>query len=98
MGKHLLLLLGLALLSGFVHALTCVQCDRTNADGVCQSRESTCQTSVFQQCFLRKIYKDGKFQYARQGCSSLCFPSMLFNQISRVQFMCCNKESFCNRL
>lgn len=40
-------------------ALTCVQCDRTNADGVCQSRESSCQTSGFQQCFLRKVYEVG---------------------------------------
>ncbi|XP_023557308.1 secreted seminal-vesicle Ly-6 protein 1-like [Octodon degus] len=97
-GRYLLLLLGIALLSNFMQALTCIQCDLRNADGVCEKQESSCQTYGSQRCFLRKIYDDDKFQYARQGCSDLCIPMALFNKKSKVQFLCCDNASFCNRL
>ncbi|XP_013010911.1 protein PIP-1-like isoform X2 [Cavia porcellus] len=98
MGKHLLLLLGLALLSGFLQALTCIHCNRTSVDGICQTRKSSCQTYGSQQCYLRKVYEDGIFQYARQGCSDLCFPMIPMNERTRVEFICCDNEPFCNRL
>ncbi|XP_010626980.1 secreted seminal-vesicle Ly-6 protein 1-like [Fukomys damarensis] len=98
MGKYLLLFLGLALLSYLGQALICVQCDRRNSDGVCETGEHTCQAYGSQQCSLRKIYEGDKFVYGRQGCSTLCSPMTLFSPTSRVQFLCCQDASFCNKL
>ncbi|EGW01806.1 Secreted seminal-vesicle Ly-6 protein 1 [Cricetulus griseus] len=63
MGKHfLLLLLGLCLVVGFLQALTCLQCDLLNADGVCEKGESTCEAKEDQECGIMVI---------SQGVSSL---------------------------
>ncbi|XP_047371714.1 protein PIP-1-like [Sciurus carolinensis] len=101
MGKYLsllLLLLCLSSLWGFLQALTCVQCPRISADGVCKSRESSCQAHGSQQCFLRKVYDGDKFLYGYQGCRDLCVPMSFFNRKKKVDFTCCGDKSFCNRL
>ncbi|XP_005378525.1 PREDICTED: secreted seminal-vesicle Ly-6 protein 1-like [Chinchilla lanigera] len=98
MGKYLLLLLCFTLLLDFTQGLTCIQCDRTNVNGVCDTKEGFCETHSGQQCLLQKIYEDDKLQYARQSCSSLCSPMSLFYTKFKVEFTCCNNASFCNKL
>ncbi|XP_015354577.1 protein PIP-1-like [Marmota marmota marmota] len=101
MGKHLLLLLlllGLSLLWGNLQALTCVQCPRITAKGICKSEKSSCQAHGSQQCFLRKVYEGDRFLYGYQGCSDLCIPMSFFNRNIKVDLMCCSNTSFCNRL
>ncbi|XP_014649159.1 PREDICTED: secreted seminal-vesicle Ly-6 protein 1-like [Ceratotherium simum simum] len=98
MGTHvLLLLLGLSMMLGFLHALQCFQCDRVNANGVCESGESFCQTEGSQQCFLRKVYEGDRLLYGYQGCGDLCLSMSFFKQNARVDFVCCSDTSFCNR-
>ncbi|XP_058543212.1 secreted protein of Ly-6 domain 1-like [Neofelis nebulosa] len=99
MGHCLLLLLLLVLSSqlGFLQALPCFQCPRVNASGVCETGESVCETQGSQRCFLRKVYEDDTLSYGYQGCSSVCFPLMLFNPAVTLEERCCNDSPFCNK-
>ncbi|XP_008591300.1 PREDICTED: secreted seminal-vesicle Ly-6 protein 1-like [Galeopterus variegatus] len=97
MGKHLLLLLGLSLLMGFLQALKCHQCSRVSASGVCETEESFCETKDGQQCSLRKVYEGDKISYGYQGCSSVCIPMMLLNSKVAVEYKCCNNSPLCNK-
>ncbi|KAM7337813.1 hypothetical protein ACRRTK_003932 [Alexandromys fortis] len=59
MGKHfLLLLLGLSLVLGFLQALTCLQCDKLNADGECEKGKSTCEAKDGQECGILVLSRD----------------------------------------
>uniref|UniRef100_A0A8C9M0U2 UPAR/Ly6 domain-containing protein n=1 Tax=Panthera tigris altaica TaxID=74533 RepID=A0A8C9M0U2_PANTA len=78
-------------------ALPCFQCPRVNASGVCETGESVCETQGSQWCFLRKVYEDDTLSYGYQGCSSVCFPLMLFNPAVTLEERCCNDSPFCNK-
>ncbi|XP_019668584.2 secreted protein of Ly-6 domain 1-like [Felis catus] len=78
-------------------ALPCLQCPRVNASGVCETGESVCETQGSQRCFLRKVYEDDTLSYGYQGCSSVCFPLMLFNPAVTLEERCCNDSPFCNK-
>ncbi|XP_044116623.1 protein PIP-1-like [Neovison vison] len=98
MGRCLLLLL-LVLSSqvDFLQALQCFQCQRVNASGVCQTGASVCQAEGYQQCFLRKVYKDDTLSYGYQGCSSVCYSMTMFNKDVSLEEKCCSDSSFCNK-
>uniref|UniRef100_G1Q9A8 UPAR/Ly6 domain-containing protein n=1 Tax=Myotis lucifugus TaxID=59463 RepID=G1Q9A8_MYOLU len=78
--------------------LTCFKCDLLNATGVCERGEGSCQAMGSQECFLRKVYADDRFQYGYQGCRDLCISMSLFKPNTLVTIECCHDVSFCNRL
>ncbi|KAF0883795.1 SSLP1 protein, partial [Crocuta crocuta] len=78
-------------------ALPCFQCPRVNASGVCETGDSVCEAHDNQWCFLRKVYEDDTLSYGYQGCSSVCFPLMLFNPTVTLEEKCCDDSPFCNK-
>ncbi|XP_045654033.1 prostate and testis expressed protein 3 isoform X1 [Ursus americanus] len=78
-------------------ALQCFQCQRFNASGVCETGKSVCQAKRYQQCFLRKVYKDDILSYGYQGCTSVCFPMTIFNKDVALEEKCCSDSTFCNK-
>ncbi|XP_017654021.1 secreted seminal-vesicle Ly-6 protein 1-like [Nannospalax galili] len=99
MGKHfLLLLLGLSLLVGFLQALTCLQCDFFNSEGICEKEERSCEIKSGHQCITMIISKDNQMLYGVQDCTNTCVNSTNTVNSVTVEVICCSDQSFCNRL
>uniref|UniRef100_A0A3Q2I040 Acrosomal vesicle protein 1 n=1 Tax=Equus caballus TaxID=9796 RepID=A0A3Q2I040_HORSE len=78
--------------------LNCHTCSFMNDQGKCLRGEGVCSTQNSQQCMLKKIFEGGKLQFMVQGCENMC-PSMnLFSHGTRMQIICCQNESFCNKI
>ncbi|KAL4830214.1 hypothetical protein H8958_016680 [Nasalis larvatus] len=78
--------------------LNCYTCAYMNDQGRCLRGEGTCITQNSQQCMLKKIFEGGKLQFMVQGCENMC-PSMnLFSHGTRMQIICCQNQSFCNKI
>nr|XP_010959962.1 acrosomal protein SP-10 isoform X1 [Camelus bactrianus] len=79
-------------------ALNCHTCSFMNEQGKCLRGEGVCTTQNSQQCMLKKIFEGGKLQFMVQGCENMC-PSMnLFSHGTRMQIICCQNQSFCNKI
>ncbi|XP_036050066.1 secreted seminal-vesicle Ly-6 protein 1-like [Onychomys torridus] len=97
MEKHfLLLLLGLSLVVGFLHALTCLQCDLLNADGKCEKGESTCEAKDDQECAILVVSKGYDIWFGQQDCSTGCFNKTFTHYNITLDFTCCHDQSLCN--
>lgn len=48
-------------------------------------------------CPLLRPSADDTLSYGYQGCSSVCFPLMLFNPAVTLEERCCNDSPFCNK-
>ncbi|XP_058926694.1 acrosomal protein SP-10 isoform X4 [Kogia breviceps] len=78
--------------------LNCHTCSYMNDQGKCLQGEGVCSTQNSQQCMLKKIFEGGKLQFIVQGCEDMC-PSMnLFSHGTRMQLICCQNQSFCNKV
>nr|XP_006991228.2 prostate and testis expressed protein 14-like [Peromyscus maniculatus bairdii] len=97
MEKHfLLLLLGLSLVVGFLHTLTCLQCDWLNTDGVCVKGESTCEAKDDQECGILVVSKGYDIWFGQQDCSTGCFNKTFTQYNITLDFTCCHNQSLCN--
>ncbi|XP_076432119.1 prostate and testis expressed protein 14-like [Peromyscus maniculatus bairdii] len=97
MEKHfLLVLLGLSLVVGFLHALTCLQCDWLNADGECVKGESTCEAKDDQECGILVVSKGYDIWFGQQDCSTGCFNKTFTQYNITLDFTCCHNQSLCN--
>ncbi|XP_021494317.1 prostate and testis expressed protein 14-like [Meriones unguiculatus] len=97
MGKNLLLLLlGLSFVVGFLQALTCLRCDMLNSDGVCEKKNSTCETVDGQECGLLVASKGYDMWFGMQDCSSFCLNKTFNFHNVTLDFTCCHNEPLCN--
>ncbi|XP_012980525.2 secreted seminal-vesicle Ly-6 protein 1-like [Mesocricetus auratus] len=99
MEKHcLLFLLSLALLLGFLQALSCFQCELLNSEGICEKGGSTCETESDQQCALVEVSTGRDMLFGQQDCSSRCLNNTFIHYNIKLDFLCCHDKNLCNTI